>query len=222
MGIDEAVSRTPGFNDPRPSVPNHPDLFFDQPDKDYLDFIARDVVRLRGTDLEYYILEDSTQRMDGDRPTSDKDGLPTFAIRKHSGNVPLYAEPIILRNQIDALVTEAEPDWNFSGPFLTRGVVSEPQTEEDPDERGSIYTRTVTVDVSRVIMDELGIVCHRGDLIKLPLLLNDLFDIVDVSRDDSRFGATGFFTTYKLSLTRSSKFLPQRKNLPSENNRFRL
>lgn len=195
-------------------VPNFPDLFFDQPDKDYLDYIARDVTRIRGTNVNYFRLVDTTERIDGDRPISDKPGLGPFDTKRHSGNVALYGETVRVGTRLDSQRRETTPDWNYDEPFHTRGIVLDLTTDEEPDERGSIYIRTARLDLARAIMEDFDTICRRGDVVELPQLLNGYFDVVDVSRDDTRFGATGFFTTYKLSLTKSSKFQPQRKNLP--------
>lgn len=197
----------------RDNVPGFPDLFTGTQDKSYIDYLAKDVVRIRGTNVNYFALLDTTERVDGDRPLNDKEDLDYFDVKSHSGNVPLYGEPIITGTRINSQIRETKQDWNYSAPYETRGIVEDVSTDEDPDERGTIYVRSATISFARANMDDLDLVCRRGDIVQLPKLLNGFFDVLDVSRDESRFGADGFFSTYRLSLTRSSKFLPQRKNL---------
>ena len=49
------------------------DTFFGPRDKAYVDFQARDMTRLRGTNAYYYVLDDQTRRIDGDKPLDNSE-----------------------------------------------------------------------------------------------------------------------------------------------------
>ena len=196
-------------------VTGFPDCFFGPADKSYLDTIARDVTRVRGVDVYYYVLKDQTRRTDGDTPVSDKPGLGPFDTRAHSGNVALYGEPVTVKNRLSAVKREIQPSWDYAEPVLIRGIAMEPSSDEQADERGTLYNRRLVFHLARIIAEDSTIRPRQGDVIQLTSLLDGYFDVEDVSRDDSRFGATGFFTNYRLELSQSSKFKPDRKVLPT-------
>ena len=226
--------------DPRPAQPaNYPyglyknspgtvgtsgvnDTFFGPRDKVLVDFHARDATRLRGTNLWFYVLESHNRRIDGDRPLSDSvndgrvdvpEGAPEDPFRniRHSG-FALYGENVIVGERLDSVRREMQPDWPFLDPILVRGVIYEVEHEEESDERGSIYVRRCSLDLARVLCDKEWMLQPRvGDVVRLPRLNDVYMDVSEVARDETRFGGTGFFATYKLTLSKSSRYEPQRK-----------
>jgi hypothetical protein len=217
-GLYKAVPGTRG-------LPGFPDTFYGPRDKAYADFLARDKTRIRGTNGFYYVKDDQNRRIDGDKPLSSPPTPPTGDLlrrREHAG-MALYGEQVIVKEQVDSVTREVQPDWAYLDPILVRGIVTETSFENDPDERGAIYVRRCTYDLARVLCEqEWKFQPQPGDLVNLPFLLGTLsnqvkggyFDVEDVSRDESRFGGTGFFVAYRLTLWRSSKFEPQRKLPP--------
>jgi len=199
------------------SIPGFKDTFLGTRDKAYVDFQARDMTRLRGTNAFYYVKDDQNRRIDGDKPLSSPPTPPegeVFRRRAHAG-MALYGEQVIVREQIDSVSREVQPDWAFLAPILVRGVVTEPAYENEADERGSIYVKRCSYELARVLCEqEWRFAPQPGDVVHLPELFDSYFDVEDVTRDESRFGATGFFAAYKLLLFRSSKFEPQRKLPP--------
>lgn len=212
-----APSLPPGV-DPNPEftsgVPGFDDTFAGPNDKNYLDRKVKDMSRLRGTDVFYYVLKDQTERIDGFRPLTDSEKAqqqPELTIRRRGGNISLYGEPVIVRNRINANKREVIPDWNYADPVGVRALALEPVEEEEPDERGTIFVKTAKLHIGRIFMDELEIRPRPGDVVRLPPFLDSFYDINHVDRNDHRFGAFGFFTAYRLDLTRKTLFEPQRK-----------
>lgn len=207
------------------SLPGFKDTFFGPRDKAYADFQARDMTRIRGTNVFYYVKDDQNRRIDGSKPISSPptpDEGDTLRRRKHAG-MALYGEQVIVREQIDSVSREVQPDWAYLDPILVRGVIIDTSFENDPDERGAIYVRRCTMDLARVLCEkEWKFVPQPGDVVNLPQLFGALankvtggyFDVEEVARDEARFGGTGFFVAFKLTLVRSSKFEPQRKLPP--------
>lgn len=193
-------------------IPNFPDTFFGTNDKRYVDRKVRDVSRLRGVDVFYYAMLDQTQRIDGTKPLTDgKEYVPEITTRKRGGNVSLYGEPVIVRHRIDSTKREVIPDWHFAEPVMVRGLVTKTEQDEEPDERGLIFIRTATLDIGRVLMEDLKLIPHAGDVVRLPKLLDSFYDVKRVFTDGSRFGATGFFSVYTFELERKTMFVPERK-----------
>jgi hypothetical protein len=207
------------------SIPNFKDTFVGERDKKYADFLNRDKTRIRGTNCFYYVKDDQNRRIDGSQPISSPPTPDTGDVlrrRAHAG-MALYGEQVIVREQVDSVTREVQPDWAYREPILVRGIVYDVSSENDADERGSIYVNRCMFDLARVLCEEeWKFRPQPGDVVNLPNLFGQAsnttkggyFDVEDVSRSDSRFGATGFFTVYKLTLWRSSKFEPQRKLPP--------
>jgi len=227
----------PPFKVPEPSphgggIPPNPtftsgvtgfdDTFFGPNDKQYVDRKAKDMSRIRGTDIYYYVQNDQSKRIDGVRPATDGPGPtpdvlqnppPTqqIPVRARSGNMSLYGEPVIVRNRIDSTRREIIPDWNYGDPIKVRALAMEPQQEEQPDERGNIYLFSAKLYIARVLLDEVGIRPREGDVIRLPRLLDSYYDVKHAERDQTRFGAQGYFIAYTLDLVRNTIFAPERK-----------
>lgn len=214
----------PHFKQPSipPQVPSNPpftsgvlgfeDTFFGPNDKKLVDRRVREMSRVRGVDCYYYVQQDNTQRIDGNRPLTDgPDVIPEQTTRKRGGNVSLYGEPVIVRNRIDSTKREVVPDWNYAEPVLVRVIAMQPEKEEEPDERGQIVIRKLKLHIGRVLLDELNIKPRTGDVIRLPKLLDNFYDVGHVTTDSHRFGATGFYAAYELDLERKTMFVPERK-----------
>lgn len=208
-GVDPNPTFTSGNHD---TTPAFDDTFFGPNDKQYIDRKARDMSRLRGVDCYYYKMNDSVRRIDGERPLTDgEEVIPEETVRKRAGNVSLYGEPIIIRNRIDSTSREVIPDWNYAEPVKLRALAMEPLKEEDPDDRGAIWTFKVKLHISRAIMEDANIIPRVGDVIRLPSLLESFYDVAHVDRDKHRFGAAGYFIAYYFDLTRKTIFAPERK-----------
>jgi hypothetical protein len=188
------------------------DTFFGPNDKNYVDRKAKDMSRIRGTDCYYYKMRDQTQRIDGGRPlTPGEEVVPEVTTSARSGNMSLYGEPVIVRNRLDSTKREVIPDWNYANPILVRTLGMEPVQEEQPDERGSIFTFSLKLHIARVFLDEQQIKPRAGDVVRLPKLLDSYYDVKHVERDQHRFGAQGYFIAYTFDLVRNSMFNPERK-----------
>lgn len=215
-GSGEGIPLDPLFT---AGVSGFDDTFFGPNDKSYIDRKVKDMSRIRGTDVYYYKMKDQTRDIDGARPLTDGPGpqpelegaVASIPVTARSGNVSLYGEPIIIRKRIDSVKREVIPDWNYQDPILIRALAMEPVQEEDPDERGTIYTHTVKLHIGRALLDEGGIRPRAGDVIRLPRLLESYYDVEHVDRDQHRFGARGFFVAYSFDLVRNSMFSPERK-----------
>ncbi len=219
---------------PEQPVDTFRDTFFGPTSKNYLDLIARRTTKLRGTYAYFYTLTSQTERTDDIIPVSTNrmlgpiDNLP--AGERHAGGetpdglvdargvAAAYGEPIILGNRISSVEREVTPSWDFAEPILVRGVLTDPERAEIPDSRGSIYTQRIRISLARVLCDEEWEIRPRiGDMVRLPTLTNpqrfqdDYYDVEEVSINNTRFGSTGFFTSYMLQLARSSRHAPQRK-----------
>lgn len=202
-------------------VPNFPDTFFGPAGKSYVDRINRDVTRVRGINCLYYPLLDQTKRTDGTKPLDDKKDLGPFDNKRHAGD-PLYGEASVVRQRVNTVVQKVEPEWLYGEPIEIRGIAFTPGSDEQPDERGTLYNRTLIFHLARVIADECGVNSYlnrplrprQGDVIQFTEKLDGFFEANDVSRDESRFGGTGFFAVYYFDLTQTSKFIASRKCLP--------
>lgn len=209
---------------------NFSDTLFGPRDKQYLDFIARQMTQLRGTNAYYYVLRSQTQRMDGDSPLADAPGLTPFDRRGRAGGArvddaigisALYGEPVVVGPRVDSLRREVTPTWDYADPVLVRGVCRSLQRSENPDQRGSIYIRKMTFDIARCLAEqEWRLQPQPGDVVRLPNLLGSYdrhqpddayYDIAEVETNWSKFGSTGFFTVYSLALVWQSKYDPSRK-----------
>jgi len=208
-GIAQDPPFTSGNHD---TVPTFDDTFFGPNDKKYIDRKVKDMSRLRGVDCYYYKMKDQTQRIDGIRPLTDgPEVVPEQTPRKRAGNMSIYSEPVIIRNRIDSTSREVIPDWSYDPPIKIRTLAMEPGQEEDPDDRGAIFTFKLKLHIGRVILEGVNIVPRVGDVIRLPSLLNSFYDVLHVDRDKHRFGAAGYFVAYQFDLTRKSLFEPERK-----------
>ena len=196
------------------------DTFFGPNDKNYLDRKTKAMSTLRGIDCFYYKQRNQTQDIDGSRPLTDGSGpqpelaevsITGIPVRQRSGNVSLYGENIIIRNRLDSVRREVVPDWNYADPLLIRALAMEPVQEEEPDERGSIFTFSLKLHIARILLDEADIRPRAGDVIRLPKLLESYYDVKHVERDQHRFGARGYFVAYSFDLVRNSMFHPERK-----------
>jgi hypothetical protein len=198
------------------------DTFFGPRDKAYVDFQARNITRVRGTNAYYYVKEDQNRRIDGDYPLSNayEEGRimkpegadpDPFARHGHAG-FALYGENVKVGRRIDSAQREVQLDWPYLDPILVRGILYELEHDQDPDERGVIYTRRASFDLARVLCDrEWDFQPRVGDVVRLTKLADRYMDIEDVQRDEHRWGGDGFFVVYKLILVKSSKYEPQRK-----------
>jgi hypothetical protein len=205
------------------AVPGVRDTFFGPRDKAFADFHARDMTRIRGTNLWYYVLDDQNRRVDGDRPLSDAEhrrdittpedtDVDPFQRKAHAG-FALYGERVKMVKRLDSVRRQVEPDWPYLDPILVRGLVFEVDHENEPDERGVIYVRRATLELARVLCErEWKFQPRPGDIVRFEKLLDQYMDVEDVHRaEDKRFGGDGFFVVYKLTLVKSSKYEPQRK-----------
>lgn len=192
-------------------------------DRAYVDFHARDLTRTSGKNAWYYPKEDQNRRIDGDRPLSDArpernqvtdpESTPAdpFARHNHAG-FALYGENARLGRRLDSVTREIIPDWPYLQPILVRGVLYEVEHSQEPDERGAIYVREGQFDLARVLCEtEWDFQPRPGDVVRFDHLGDLYMDVEDVSRDESRFGSTGFFAVYKCRLVKSSKYDPSRK-----------
>lgn len=198
------------------------DTFFGPRNKALVDFHARNMTRLRGTNAFYYVLADQNRLIDGDRPlsNSDEDGLITtpegtetspFQLKRHAG-FALYGERLIIGERLDSVRREVQPDWPYKDPIKVRGVLYEIEHEQEADERAAIYVKRGTYDIARVLCErEWEMQPRPGDVLRFNKLSNQYMDVEDVSRDEHRWGGDGFFVVYKLLLVKSSKYEPQRK-----------
>lgn len=192
-------------------------------DKLYADFNARDVVRMSGTNGWYYVLDDQNRRVDGDRPisnagerrnitTPEGTGPDPFQRNRHAG-LALYGERVKLGRPLrSSVLQEVEPDWPYLEPLLVRGLITEPEHEEEPDERGVIYVRRARFHLARIMCEQEW--CFQpqpGDIVRFEKVVDQYMDVHEVTRDESRWGTDGFFVSYILNLVKSSKYEPQRK-----------
>jgi len=195
-----------------------PDTFFGDTDKTYIDRVNADLTRLRGTDILYFVKRDQTRRIDGDAPGQDEAEVPpVVGLRKRSGGDlvgAMYGEPVRVTTRLDPVRRSVSHDWNYADPVRLRAIALDPSSDENPDERGTIYARTLRVDIAKVVADEVNIRPQQGDVIQLLDSLEAFFDVEDVSRTDSRFGGDGTFHVFQCMLAQSSKFFPFRKILP--------
>jgi hypothetical protein len=204
-------------------VPGVPDTFFGPRNKVYADYIQRQITRLRGTNCYYYVLDDMSERVDGDRPISDAEnrgrtdipeGTPedAFARKRHAGKA-LYGEHAIVRRRLDSVRREIQPDWPYLSPILVRVLMENVEHEQEADERGAIHIRRADVWIARVLCEkEWNIQPRAGDILRFSRLLDQYLDVEDVSRDESvRVGGDGYYVGYKLMCVKSSKYEPQRK-----------
>jgi hypothetical protein len=227
-GVPEDGARQEGSGEP------FRDTFFAPRDKNYLDFIARRMTKLRGTYCYYYVLTSQTERTDDIVPVSKNrlvgplDNLPAN-LRHAGGERPdllasalgvsaMYGEPVVIGHRLSSTEREVTKTWEFQEPIEVRGVLTDPERAEQPDARGSIYTQRIRLWLARVLCDEEWEIRPRiGDMVRVPTLTNpprtqdDYYDIEEVVLNNTRFGATGFFTAYTLQLARSSRHAPDRK-----------
>lgn len=212
------------------------DTFFGPSNKKYMDFNARRIAKLRGTYVEYYTLTSQTERMDDNTPVSkNRDAGPFDRVDRAGGELypdiykeakgvsAMYGETVTIGSRLSSVEREVLPTWEYSPPIRVRGVLTDPERAEIPDSRGAIFTNRVRLWLARVMCDEDYDIRPRiGDVVRLPNLTNppytfwDYYDVEEVSINNTRFGATGFFTAYTLQLARSSRFTPDRK-LPADN-----
>lgn len=197
-------------------VPNYPDTFWGPKDKKYMDRLARDMVKIRGVNLIYWQKLDSPVRTDGDKPGSTNPNLSPFDPKGRLASAALYGESIDIGARIDSVSREVTPSWGFGTPTQFRAVTFDPVQTDTPDERGHLEIRKLMLHAARAMCEDVGIVPQIGDVVEMPTLLNSFYDVELVKTDHHRFGGTGFFTCYELSLKRNTVFLPQRKELPEE------
>jgi len=211
--------------------PGFPDTLFGPRDKRYLDFIARQTTRLRGVNAYYFVLKSQTQRIDGSQPVSDAPDVGPFDQRARAGGQrvdeatgisAMYGEPVVIGPRVDSLRRETTPSWDYAEPVEVRGIVKNPQRNEQADPRGTIYIRSLRLDLSRVLCEEeWGIKPQPGDVVRVPnplgsnfpstVIIDGYYDVRDVDVNFSRFGGQGFFTVYTMTLSWQSKYDPTRK-----------
>lgn len=210
------------------------DTFFGPRDKNYLDFIAKRATKLRGTYCYYYVLSSQTERTDDIVPVSKNrlvgpiDNQPAN-IRHAGGERPsqlkdaagisaMYGEPVVIGHRLSSTEREVTKSWEFQEPIIVRGILSDPERAEQPDSRGAIYTQRIRLWLARTLCESPWNIRPRiGDMVRVPTLTNpprtqdDYYDVEEVVLNNTRFGATGFFTAYTLQLARSSRHAPDRK-----------
>lgn len=228
--IPDTPRITPDFG--TVGVPGFPDTFFGPRNKNYLDFIARQTTRIRGTNIYYYVLTTQSQRIDGHQPMSDAPEPTPLPRRDRGGGeridetadgvAAMYGEPLVVGPRINSVKREVTPDWGYADPVAARGVVVRPSQQEFADGRGTIYQRRFRLDLARVLCDRAWKVKPEpGDVVRLPNLMgtgwsaavleDGYYDVEHVDTNATRFGATGFFTVYALDLIWQSKYDPTRK-----------
>lgn len=237
LGV-RGVPDAPGGNQSAQQTPNTlRDTFTGPQDKKYLDLLSRRMTKVRGTNAFYYLLNSQTERTDDITPVSiNKIAGPLDTIRHSGGARPpdlvsargiaaMYGEPVTVGHRLNSVEREFTPTWDFAEPVLVRGVLTDPERAETPDARGSIYTQRIRISLARVLCEtEWDIRPRVGDMVRIPTLTNpprtqdDYYDVEEVVINDSRFGATGFFTVFTCQLSRSSRHAPDRK-LPEKDKR---
>lgn len=191
------------------------DTFFDDLDKSYMDILNQDITNVRGVEALYWSKRDQTRRIDGEAPLQTPPSVePVLGLRKRTGTYAMYGEPVTVGERVDSVRRRVTLDWNYADPIKVKGIAFDDSSDEDADERGTTYARTITFDISRVVADGVGIRPRQGDIIQLLSTLGGFYDIEDVSKSNSRFGGTGNFTVYSCTLVRNTKFVPQRKTPP--------
>jgi hypothetical protein len=197
-------------------VPGFPDTFWGENDKKYMDRLALDMVKIRGVNCVYYKKQDLPVRTDGAKPGSNNPALGPFDPKGRLSSAALYGESLDIGSRIDSISREIKPAWGYAPPVPMRGVAFSTVQGDTPDERGHFETRKLTLHLARAMCDSAGIIPQIGDVFEFSDLLHGFYDVELSRRDSHRFGGTGFFTAYELNLSRNTKFLPQRKNLPEE------
>lgn len=206
------------------------DTFFGPRDKGYLDFLARRITKLRGSNVYYYVLTSQTEKTDDVIPVSknrmasgnDKirhaGGTTSPLLVNEAGISAMYGEPVIVGERLNSVERQFTPSWEFAEPILVRGVLFDPERAEIPDQRGAIYTQRIRLALARVLCEnEWKIRPRIGDMIRIATITNpprvqdDYYDVEEVVYNDTRFGSTGFFTAFTLQLARSSRHAPDRK-----------
>ena len=228
QGVPDDGARQNGSGEP------FRDTFFGPRDKKYLDFIAQRTTKIRGAYCYYYVLTSQTERTDDIVPVSKNrlvgpiDNMPAN-VRHAGGERPsmlvdakgisaMYGEPVVIGHRLSSTEREVTKSWLFQEPVKVRGILSDPERAEQPDPRGSIYTQRIRLWLARVLCEETWEFRPRiGDMVRVPMLTNpprtqdDYYDVEEVVLNNTRFGATGFFTAYTLQLARSSRHAPDRK-----------
>lgn len=237
LGVSGVTDSPGGAPSPQQDPDSFRDTFFGPRDKTYLDFIARRTTKLRGTYVYYYLLRSQTERTDDIVPVS-KNRLagPDDTIRHAGGASPdsleeargiaaMYGEPVTVGHRLSSVEREFSPTWDFAEPVEVRGILTDPERAEIPDQRGAIYTQRIRVSLARILCEtEWKIRPRVGDMIRIPTITNpprtqdDYYDVEEVVINDTRFGSTGFFTAFTLQLARSSRHAPDRK-LPEKDKR---
>lgn len=197
-------------------VPGFDDTFFGPKDKAYMDRLARDLVKVRGINVLYYKKRDVPARIDGVTPLSNNPNASPFDPKGRKGTAVagLYGEPVALGPRIDSTKRELSPAWDYADPIELRGVAFNTERSDNADDRGHIEVLKIQFHLARAMCDDVTVTPEPGDVIQFPTLLGACYDTERVNVDSHRFGGTGFFTAYELSLVRSSKFVPPRKDLP--------
>jgi hypothetical protein len=180
----------------------------------YADRLTLRMVRLRGQNIFYFKKIDVPARIDGHTPLSNNPNRGDFDPTGRAGSA-LYGEPIHVGRQINSVSSEVTPVWNYAEPIKLRGVALNPVQSDTPDERGHILTLKLNLEIPRALCDEFNFVPCIGDVVCMPQLLDNYYDVSTFSRDAHRWGSSGFFTSYTLQLVRNSIFVPERKNLPT-------
>jgi len=204
-----------------------PDTFIGPRDKAYADFKARDKIRIRGVDAFYYAKLDQPRRIDSKDATplknSEAVAEDVLKRRSHAG-MALYGENALVGERLDSIHREIQPDWAPDKAILVRGLPFEVQQEQNANERGGTYVRQLKFDLARASCEtEWSIAPEPGDIVRIPKLFDTTgddsggyFDVLKVDEDETRFGSTGFFVCYRLSLFRSSRYPAERKLSPEK------
>lgn len=185
-----------------------------------MDRLARDHVKLRGVNLFYYKKRDVPPRIDGITPLSNNPNAGPFDPKGRKGTAiaGLYGEPVSFGPRVDSTKRNITPAWDFAEPVEMRGVVLSTEKSVTADERGHIDVLKMRFNFARAMCDDVSVHPEEGDILKFPELLDGFFDVERVTTDSHKFGATGFYTAYEVDLVKSTKFVPERKDLPGGQN----
>jgi hypothetical protein len=237
LGVRGAADTEKGRQSPQQTPDTLRDTFFGPKDKTYLDFLSRRMTKLRGTNAHYYLLRSQTERIDDVLPVSTNriskpldrvahaGGTTSPLLEDAKGIAAMYGEPVVVGERLNSVEREFTPTWDFAEPVLVRGILTDPERAEIPDQRGAIYTQRIRISLARVLCENEWFIRPRiGDMLRLPSLTNpprpqdDYYDVEEVVINDTRFGSTGHFTAFTLQLSRSSRHAPQRK-IPEKDKR---
>lgn len=129
------------------------------------------------------------------------------------------------KSTIDPLYGEAI-EFAFSGPFKVRGFVEKPQVSTEVRAEGLRQSFPGTIWIPRINLEQAGVPTPReSDVLgfwEIPYWMNDgvtnkastiaryFFNVTNVEEDGFVFDGP-YFTQFKLSITRNTEFVPERR-----------